>query len=330
MELRRIERAFPRRIREWLAAIDRVRAMYRAHSGREPSIFRPGRFSEKMQWRKLFDLNPLFAVFCDKYESHRYVEERLGPDMQAKIYFIGDDPEAVPFDTLPRPFVLKSTHACEHVVVVKPGDVIDQAALRGKMREWLSVNHGSKMMEPGYENIRRRLIVEAFLGDPDGTPFQERKIFCFDGKARFVESVVVTGPERERRTQFHTADWTRLYWKTSRDPYAGVLDRPPRLADMIATAEGLATGLDYLRVDFYDGGDRFWVGEVTPYSWSGLVNFTPDEADTVLGCAWRLRAKHYRAAFAILFRHRRILPPARAEASARAVPTPVTTAVAAN
>lgn len=330
MELRRFEWVLPRRIREWLAAIDRVKAMYRAHSGREPSIFVPRRFTEKMQWRKLFDLNPLFAVFCDKYESHRYVAERLGPGMQADIYFIGDDPATVPLDTLPRPFVLKSTHACEHVAVVKVGEVIDEEALREKMRGWLSVNHGSTMMEPGYENIRHRLIVEEFLGDPDGEPFQERKIFCFDGKARFIESVAVTGPQRLRQTQFHTADWTRLYWKTLREPYPGVMLRPPRLDDMIATAERLAAGFDFLRIDLYDGGDRFWVGEVTPYSWSGLVNYTPDEADTVLGCAWRLRSKHYRAAFAILFRRRRILPPDPAQTSGRPVPAPVTTPVAAN
>ncbi|MCX5481616.1 ATP-grasp fold amidoligase family protein [Kaistia geumhonensis] len=304
--------------------------MYRDHCGREPSILSPRRFTEKLQWRKLFDLDPHFAVFCDKYESHRYVAERLGPGMQAEVYFVGDDPEAVPLESLPRPFVLKSTHACEHVAVVKSGDVIDGLALRAKMRDWLAVNHGSKMMEPGYENVRRRLIVESFLGDPDGEPFQERKIFCFDGKARFIESVAVSGPQRLRQTQFHDVDWTRLYWKTLREPFPGVMLRPSRLDDMIATAERLAAGFDFLRIDLYDGGDRFWVGEVTPYSWSGLVNFTPDEADYVLGAAWHLRAKLFRAALAILFRRRRILPPKPAGVPAAAAPAAASTAVVAN
>ena len=33
----------------------------------------------------------------------------------------------------------------------------------------------------------------------------------------------------------------------------------------------------------YDADDSIWVGELTPYSWSGLTPFTPDEADKLVG-----------------------------------------------
>ena len=50
----------------WLWIIGRVWRRYNHHMGRGPHLFRPRRFSEKMQWRKLFDLDPIYAVFSDK------------------------------------------------------------------------------------------------------------------------------------------------------------------------------------------------------------------------------------------------------------------------
>ena len=50
----------PARIYQWGVAIHRVRTAYaHAHNGRKPRLLRPRRFTEKMQWRKLFDLNPI-------------------------------------------------------------------------------------------------------------------------------------------------------------------------------------------------------------------------------------------------------------------------------
>src|SRR5580658_10426414 len=48
------------RLGQWALAIRRVRADYRRVTGRAPALLRPRRFTEKMQWRKLFELDPLF------------------------------------------------------------------------------------------------------------------------------------------------------------------------------------------------------------------------------------------------------------------------------
>lgn len=67
------------RIYQWCAAIYRVRAAYiREHHGHKPRLLRPGRFTEKMQWRKLFDLNPIYAVITDKLASRDFIAERVG------------------------------------------------------------------------------------------------------------------------------------------------------------------------------------------------------------------------------------------------------------
>ena len=81
------------------------------------------------------------------------------------------------------------------------------------------------------------------------------------------------------------------------------------LDEMLHVATLLATGFDHLRIDMYDQGDRFWVGEITVYSYSGLVPFTPDEADYWLGAAWKLHSPLRRALATMLRRPWEILPP---------------------
>lgn len=44
--------------------------------GYNPNIALPGRYHEKMLWRKLFDRNPLFEVFCDKLATKDFVRKR--------------------------------------------------------------------------------------------------------------------------------------------------------------------------------------------------------------------------------------------------------------
>lgn len=106
------------RLGQWALVIRRVRADYRAFTGRSPSLLRPRRFTEKIQWRKLFELDPIFAVQSDKLASRDFVAARIGPGHQPTLLWVGSDPDAIPFDTLAPPYVLKSTHGSGHVIIV--------------------------------------------------------------------------------------------------------------------------------------------------------------------------------------------------------------------
>src|SRR3984893_13376641 len=100
-----------RRFSEWHHAIARVRSDFRHYHGASPHLLRPQTFSEKVQWRKLFDLNPQFGVFSDKLRVRDFIRERAGPGVLPPLLWAGDDPDAVPLETLMPPYVLKSTHA---------------------------------------------------------------------------------------------------------------------------------------------------------------------------------------------------------------------------
>jgi hypothetical protein len=91
-----------------------VRGKYRSREGRKLRLYFPRRFSEKMQWRKLFDLDPRYAVLCDKRAVRDLIAERVGSDVLIPLLWIGDNPESVPFKTLDPPSVIKSTRVRWH------------------------------------------------------------------------------------------------------------------------------------------------------------------------------------------------------------------------
>ena len=97
----------------------------------------PVRYTEKMQWRKLFDLNPLYSILCDKVAVRDFVTERIGPEVLIPLLWVGDDPDAIPFDTLEPPYIIKSNHGTGHTIVVQSRASLDERAVRETARSWL-------------------------------------------------------------------------------------------------------------------------------------------------------------------------------------------------
>jgi hypothetical protein len=290
-----------RRIAAWLRTIRTIRDRYAEAHGRRPMLFWPRRYTEKMQWRKLFDRNPLFTVFCDKLATRGLIAARIGAEYLAPLVWTGGA-EEIPFDQLAPPYFLKSTHASGQVLSVTAALPPDAAAIQARAADWLQTCFSSQQGEPGYKDVPRRLIAEQALLTADGGPPEERRLFVFDGKVAVINTVFVEDG-RVRNGAFHTPDWERLDWHFTRF-VAAQFPRPRRLAEMIRIAEQLGQGIDHVRVDFYDCGDRIYAGELTVYSWSGLARFNSDAVDLALGRFWRLRWPLSRAVAAILFRDR--------------------------
>jgi hypothetical protein len=297
------------RLGQWAIVIRRVWLDYRQVYGRAPALLRPRRFSEKMQWRKLFELDPRFAILSDKLAAQDFVAARIGPGRQADVLWVGNDPEAIPFDRLVPPYVLKSTHASGQVIIVRDLAELDVAAARAAARGWLAYCHGTSMNEPAYVHLPRRLVVERLLLCPDGTAPLEHRVSVFDGRVAFIRSTTSDANGRPCFGDVHDRVWTRLpiTWESPAHPVPP--PRPARLAEMITLAERLGAGLAQCRVDIYDCGDRLMVGEITLYSQSGLVPYPDPADDFALGEPWTIRRPMLRAFWAVAAGRWEIRPP---------------------
>ena len=300
--------------RPLLARAFRVCRAYAKAHGRVPNLLTPRRFSEKMQWRKLFDFNPAFPILCDKIAVREFIAAQVGDEHLIPLLWAGF-PAEIPFGLVAEPFVLKSTHASGHVIVVgcdgSLDGALDAAAIRARAEKWLATNYGAARDEPGYEPVHPRLMIEPMITAADGARPDEIRLFVFDGKVAVINTVF-TENGKVRNGAFHTPDWTRLSWHFTR-PVDRAFPKPIRLHDMIVLAERLGRGLDHVRVDIYDCGDRIWIGELTVYSWSGRARFNPDEADLELGAYWQSPTLDWHALLGLIFRGGKFAP--RLEAS---------------
>jgi hypothetical protein len=285
------KRALPR---PTLSDIRKVLRHHRNAFGRYPNLIRPRRFSEKMQWRKLFDLNPIYPDVTCKLAARDFITFRVRDAILPALLWTGDKAEQVPLETLDAPYVLKCSHGSGFNVIVQDRATLDVAAACEKLRRWLAVSYSDIHREPAYLPIKPRLLAERMLLEADGSPAVEHKVYVFDGKPRLIQSVVVDRA-RKRLDTFHDPDWRRIDWRLQNPIFAGELRRPPRLARMMAMAELLGAGFDHLRVDFYEWRGEPCVGELTLYNYAGLAEFKPEEAELLIGSWWVLKSPVRRA-----------------------------------
>jgi hypothetical protein len=240
------------------------------------------------------------------------VKERVGQELLIPLLWFGDDPSAIPFDTLEPPYILKSSHASGHTIIVENKASLDETAIRETARNWLTWNHGKALDEPGYVHVPQGLLIEKLLLNRDGSPPIERKFFVFHGVAKVVRSVTMCGKNQAPMVSYHTSDWTQLPWKVLHPPPRPV-NPPRRLNEMIRIAERLAADLDHVRVDMYECDDEIYIGEMALYPFSGHYSFQPDSADFLLGSYWDLRPNPVRDLWTILTKRREICRPEKSE-----------------
>lgn len=264
---------------------------YRHKFGYYPNIFRPKTFNEKIQARKIFDRREHLCLWADKYAVRDYVKAKVGPNVLANLYHVTTNSSDIPFDKLPRQYVVKPTHGSGWVQIVKNGDAINREELIDRCRRWLSLNYFDVTKEWAYKAVKPRILIEEFLDPGDGNPPNDFKIFVFGGQARAIQ--VDVGRHANHTRNLYDTDWNRIACQYGRyRNCAEEVSKPDSLAAMIRYAEILSDNVDFVRVDFYDIQGKVYFGELTNTPGSGLGKFEPRSWDATFGDFWELRMRH--------------------------------------
>ncbi len=261
---------------------DAIIKLYRDYSGRVPDLENPVRFSEKLQWLKLNNRDPLQTVLADKHAVRAYLIERGFGDLLCRQLARIEDARAVDFEALPERFVIKAAHASGWNLIVADKARLDRKQARRLMAAWLRQGIFWNGREWPYRDMPHRLVIEEYLSDASGG-LRDYKFYCFNGEPRFVQAN--SGRlSQEHAQNFYSLDWQILPFGKDLAPRPDIeIPRPPALQRMIDIARALSVGHPYIRVDLYDLDGRVVFGELTFYPASGLPDFIPDEQDFVCG-----------------------------------------------
>ncbi len=242
-------------------------------------IRNPQTFNEKIQWLKLYDRRPMYSKAADKLAVRKYVDERIGRKYLTHLYGSYQSVRDLSGATLPTTCALKCTHGSGMNVFITEKNQLNRSKIR-KLKRWMATDYYRVGREWVYQGIEPRIICEELLVGDDGKAPKDFKLFCFDGKVRFIQ--VDVDRFGDHRREFFEVDW-RVAGFGLMYPRPNVeIARPVHLEEMISVAERLSQGIPFVRVDLYET-NRVLFGEMTFYPGNGIERFSPDEYDLLLG-----------------------------------------------
>ena len=245
----------------------------------------PQTFNQKIMWMKLFYQNPLITRCSDKFAVKGYVDEVIGEGHVVPTIEWWTNPDDIDFDTLPNQFALKVNWSSGFNIIVKDKSQIDEDEIREQLRKWIRPNQNSfyQMFNWGYRNMSPVIYAEEYISEVgDADQVYDYKFFCYNGKCKNM--FITTDRFSNKTYNWFDRDFNELpftYGEAGKTP--GGVEKPKHYEKMVELAEKLAKPFPFVRVDFYEIGDKIMVGEMTFYSGGGILKFTPSEWDLELG-----------------------------------------------
>ncbi len=262
-----------------------MRLLYRCLMGQKLDLKNPKRFTEKLQWLKLYNRRPEYTAMVDKYAVKDYVAGIIGKEYIIPTLGVWDRPEDIDWDSLPERFVLKSTSGGGGggVIVCRDKNTFDRSKAVEKLNYSLNRDIYRIYREWPYKDVPRRVIAEQYLENAADS-LDDYKFLCFDGEAKIL--FIATdrfNPDEETKFDFFDMDFNHLPF-SNRHPFATKpIKKPETFALMRSLAEKLAEGHPHIRVDLYEVEGKVYFGELTFYHNSGMVPIEPVEWDYKLG-----------------------------------------------
>lgn len=248
------------------------------HHHRPLNLTNPIYFSDLVQSRMFLDRDENLIWACDKMaQKHRVSELRLGQIEIPETLWFGRDLNDAIDAKLEGRYVIKPNSDSSKVWFGEgPLNVGDVARINESLR-----CHSDPYEHSGewaYSQAQQGFLIERLLGEP---PLPDYKVHVFWGNAVFL--FVCTDRNSDLKITCYDRNWNKLQ-RVWGNPVSDI-PRPPMLAEMLAAAEKIADGFDFLRVDFYVVDDKLYFGETAAYPGSGRHVVRPDY-DRWLGNLW--------------------------------------------
>lgn len=257
-----------RRILRLLPDKSYLKIVYLLTFKRRLNLKRPKYWTEKMQYKKLYDRRELVTNVADKVKVREYSYNKLDIDIMPEILWIGKNPENIPFNALPNTFVIKTNHGSSTNIIVENKEEIDQEDIIKKVKEWLSFDYYYLEKEWAYKNIERKVFVEELSYDEDGNLPSDIKLYMFNGRLGAI-NIHIDRFKDSYQNILVDKDFKLLDGTIDNSKYLVML-KPKLFNTMVNYAEKLSTEFDFIRVDFYDLGSKVVLRELTNYPVGGF------------------------------------------------------------
>jgi len=260
---------------------------YYSKTGKHLNLTGPETFSEKLyhrmiSWNRGHD--PIFTQLADKYAARAYVSNKVGESYLVKLLWQGRDPRAIPFDTLPEEYVIKTNHGSGQIIVVK--GAADRSAIINRLSKWLKSNYYWGGREHQYYHIQPCVMIEEYIKNQDGSGPLDYRFWCFSG----IPEVIQVDNRAHDINPFFDLQWNLLDLHYRVGVVCPSMVKPINFEEMKSVASRLSEGFEFVRVDLYNLDGRIYFGEFT-FTPAGSLKLRPESWDKKLGEKWVMSSK---------------------------------------
>lgn len=244
-------------------AVSKIR--YWQGSGKKLNLKNPQEFNEKLMWLKLntYYKNPMVIQCADKVRVREYIETCGCKEILIECLGVYDRVEEIPWDNLPKEFVLKCNHGAGYNIVCTDKQKFKIEEQKEKLRRWLKEDYSLTYAEMQYHYIKPRIICEKYLKPKSGILPDDYKVYCFNGKAECI-MLCKERANGHSRFYFFDRDWKCLSWNKSwTKGWGDEIERPSCLDALLKYAEKLSANIPFVRMDFYVIDGKVYFGEMT-------------------------------------------------------------------
>jgi hypothetical protein len=266
---------------------------YYISTGRVLNLRNPRRFTEKLQWYKLYYRNKLMTKCADKYMVREYVMSKGLEDILIRLYGVYDKPNQINFKDLPNSFILKTTNGSHTNIPCVDKSNLNIKDAKKNLNKWIEEWAGKVGREWAYYDIKPKIICEKLLESNGINGLDDYKFFCFNGEPYCLYVVVDRGLKNGLRLGIYDLEFNKLkYRRSDIDPIEDHIEKPKNFEKMVEISRILSKDFPHVRVDLYNIDSKIYFGELTFYDGSGYKEFKDDEFDNLLGDKFKLPKKH--------------------------------------
>lgn len=266
-----------------------IKSQYKKRFGKDLDLEKPQTYSEKLNWYKLNDKDPLMEKCADKVSVRDYIKEKGYGSCLNEIYGVYEKVEDIDPDLLPSQFVIKAAHGSHMIYIVKDKSTFDWRQAKKMMKSWLHQDIYWSGREWVYKDMPKRLVIEKYLEDETGD-LRDYKFFCFHGKPYYLQ--VDIGRYKKHYRNYYSMD-QRLLDCRDADELPHLVDIPfpvdhDTYNKMLNMCSELSSAFQQVRVDLYTVNQKIYFGELTFFCGGGYTVFYPDEWNYKISEQWMI------------------------------------------
>ncbi len=263
-----------------------LKIQYKLKLGRKLNLKNPERFTEKIQYYKIYYRNNVLGKCVDKYRVREYLKSKGLERILNELLFVTDNVDDIDFGKLPNQFVLKTTDGGggENVIICKDKNQLDISEVKHNLKKWKNKKNINAGREWAYTQIdKSRFIVEKYLENSKNPEagIEDYKFLCYSGVPKYV--IIDKDRYIDHKRNFYTIDRKQINADSDHIQFYEPYDWPENYEEMVNIAAKLSEDFPFVRVDLYNIDGKIIFGELTFYPWSGYVQFNPDSFDEELG-----------------------------------------------